>query len=156
MIWQATPMQYKVRSTNRTIEEEVLPNNRTRAKAGASLGTMRYAIIARLLDTLGLITMCSSSKMPKLRELIIRATDNGRPNILLIKNSVKSKVLVTTQESSTWLLDSDVSYHVTPHRSQFRQYSTQYSDSVRVRNVGQRPEYERQLGDKWEEESITY
>ena len=55
-------------------------------------------------------------------------------NILSIENPVESKVLLTTEESSTWLLDSGASYHVTPHRSQFRQYSDRHSDSVRVGN----------------------
>ena len=41
------------------------------------------------------------------------------PNIL----SIELEVLLTIEESSTWLLDSGASYHVTPHRSQFRQYS---------------------------------
>ena len=34
------------------------------------------------------------------------------PNILSIENPVESEVLLTTEESSTWLLDSGVSYHV--------------------------------------------
>ena len=40
-------------------------------------------------------------------------------NILSIENSVESEVLITTEESSTWLLDLGTSYHVTLHRSQF-------------------------------------
>ena len=56
------------------------------------------------------------------------------PNILSIENPVESEVLLTIEESSTWLLDSGASYHVTPHRSQFRQYSDRHSDSVRVGN----------------------
>ena len=55
-------------------------------------------------------------------------TDN--PNILSIENSVESEILLMTEESSIWLLDSSASYHVTPHRSQFRQYSVRHSDSV--------------------------
>ena len=55
-------------------------------------------------------------------------TDN--PNILSIENLVELEVLLTTEESSTWLLDSGASYHVTPHRSQFRKYSARHSDSV--------------------------
>ena len=55
-------------------------------------------------------------------------------NILSIENPVESGVLLTTEESSRWLLDSGVSYHVTPHRSQFEHYSAQHSDSVRVEN----------------------
>ena len=51
-----------------------------------------------------------------------------------IDSSVESKVLLTTEESSTWLLDSGASYHMTPHRSQFRKYSDRHSDSVRVGN----------------------
>ena len=39
------------------------------------------------------------------------------PNILSIENPIKLEVLLTAKESSTWLLDSDASYHVTPHRS---------------------------------------
>ena len=53
------------------------------------------------------------------------------PKILSIENPVESKVLLTTEESSTWLLDSGASYHVTPHRSQFRQFSDRH---VRVGN----------------------
>ena len=48
-------------------------------------------------------------------------------NILSIANPIESEVLLTIEESSTWLLDSGVSYHVTPHRSQFRQYSARHS-----------------------------
>ena len=55
------------------------------------------------------------------------------PNILSIENTVESEVLLTTEESSTWLPDLGASYHVTPHRS-FRHYSDRHSDSVRVRN----------------------
>ena len=39
------------------------------------------------------------------------------PNILSIENPVELEVLLTTEESSTWLPDSGASYHVTPHRS---------------------------------------
>ena len=56
------------------------------------------------------------------------------PNILSIENPVESEVLLTTEESSTWLLDPSASYHVTPNRSQFSQYSARHSDIVRVRN----------------------
>ena len=38
-------------------------------------------------------------------------------DILFIENSVESKVLLTTKESATKLLNSDASYHVTPHQS---------------------------------------
>ena len=37
------------------------------------------------------------------------------PNILSIENPVKSEALLTIEESSTWLLYSGASYHVTPH-----------------------------------------
>ena len=49
-----------------------------------------------------------------------------------IENPVKSEVLLTTEESSTCLLDSGASYHVTPHSSQFQQYSARHSESVQV------------------------
>ena len=55
-------------------------------------------------------------------------------SILSIENPDESKVLLTTKESSTWLLDSGTSYHVTPHQSQFWQYSAQHTESVRVEN----------------------
>ena len=57
------------------------------------------------------------------------------PNILSNENLVESEVLLMTEESSTWLLDSGASYHVTPHRSQFWQYSARHSDLVRVGNL---------------------
>ena len=53
-------------------------------------------------------------------------------SILSIENLVESEVLLTTEESSLCLLDSSASYHVIPHRSQFRQYLTQHSVSVKV------------------------
>ena len=37
------------------------------------------------------------------------------PNILSIENPIESEVLLMTEESSTWLLDTGTSYHVTPH-----------------------------------------
>ena len=64
--------------------------------------------------------------MTKLGELNIRVANvnyidssievlTDDPNILSIENRVKSEVLLTTEELSTWLLDSGASYHVTPH-----------------------------------------
>ena len=46
------------------------------------------------------------------------------PNIRSIENLDKLEVLLMTEESSTWLLDSGASYLVTPHQSQIRQYSS--------------------------------
>ena len=45
------------------------------------------------------------------------------PNILSIENPVESEVLLTTEESGTWLLDLGASYHVSTYQSQFWQYS---------------------------------
>ena len=52
------------------------------------------------------------------------------PNILIIKNMVKSEVLYMIKEATSWLLDSGASNHVTPNRSKFRQYTTCNFDSV--------------------------
>ena len=74
-------MYYKVRPIDRTTGEEVLPDRRTISEAGARLGTTESATTARNRDL----------------------------NILSIENPIESKVLLTTEESSTWLLDSGAS-----------------------------------------------
>ena len=45
---------------------------------------------------------------------------SSNPNILFVEHLVESEVLFMT---STWLLDSDASYHATIHKSQFGKYS---------------------------------
>ena len=52
------------------------------------------------------------------------------PNILSIENPVESEILLVTKESSTWLVDSSASYHVTPHR--MWQFLARISDSVEL------------------------
>ena len=114
-------------------------------EAGASPGIIELATIARNPNISRLIVAPSK---PKTITLAQRVDHKGNrqeevnfvgssvevmiddPNILSIENSVESEVPLMTEESRTWLLDSGASYHVTPHRSQFRQYSTRHSDSV--------------------------
>ena len=55
-------------------------------------------------------------------------------NILIVENMTKLEVLPMTEEATRWLLDLGAFYHVTPHRSQFRQYTTCNFNSVRVGN----------------------
>ena len=45
------------------------------------------------------------------------------PNILFIEKLVELEILLMIEELKPWLLYSRASYHVTSHRSQFRQYS---------------------------------
>ena len=56
------------------------------------------------------------------------------PNILVVENMVESEVLYMTEEATIWLLNLGVSYHVTSHRSQFRQYTTRNFNVVWVSN----------------------
>ena len=54
------------------------------------------------------------------------------PDILIVDNKVEAEVLFTS-----WLLHSGASYHVTPHRSQFWQYTAYNFDSFHVGNSQQ-------------------
>ena len=55
-------------------------------------------------------------------------------NILFKEKLGELEVLLMIEESTKWLLDSGASYHVTRHRSQFRQYLARHFDSIQVRN----------------------
>jgi ATP-binding cassette subfamily B (MDR/TAP) protein 1 len=56
------------------------------------------------------------------------------PNILTMESTTEVEVLLTTEGATSWLLDSGASYHVTPFRSQFRQYTARSFDHVRIGN----------------------
>ena len=55
-------------------------------------------------------------------------------HILTVESITEAEVLLTTEESTSWLLDSGASYHVTLFRSQFRSYTTRDFEPVRVGN----------------------
>ena len=55
-------------------------------------------------------------------------------HILTMESTIEVEVLLTTEESTRWLLDSDTSYNVTMFRSQFRSYTARNFESVRVAN----------------------
>ena len=55
-------------------------------------------------------------------------------HILTVESITEAEVLLTTEESTSWLLDSGASYHVTPFRSQFRSYTARDFEPVRVGN----------------------
>jgi ATP-binding cassette subfamily B (MDR/TAP) protein 1 len=61
-------------------------------------------------------------------------TPEDDPNILNVENTIEAKVLLTTEDATSWLLDSGASYHVTPFRAQFRSYTVRSLDPVRVGN----------------------
>jgi hypothetical protein len=50
----------------------------------------------------------------------IEDTLEDDPNILTMETTTEAEVLLMTEETTSWLLDSGASYHVTPLRSQFR------------------------------------
>ena len=103
------------------------------SEAEASPRKSESAITARNQDTSRPTVGYSGQRPTKLRELIKGVNYENRheevnyvgssaeifttdPNILSIENPVELEVLLTYEESSTWLLDSGALYHVTPHR----------------------------------------
>jgi hypothetical protein len=63
------------------------------------------------------VNFCGSSSMTL--RCTIEDTTEDDPNILTMESMTGAEVLVTTEESTSWLLDSGASYHVTSFRSQF-------------------------------------
>jgi hypothetical protein len=61
-------------------------------------------------------------------------TTEDDPNILNVESTTEAEVLLTTDEATSWLLDSGALYHVTPFRTQFRSYTARSFAPVRVRN----------------------
>ena len=55
-------------------------------------------------------------------------------HILIVDNTIEAEVLLTTEESTNWLLDSGTSYHVTLFGSQLRSYTARDFEPVRVGN----------------------
>ena len=55
-------------------------------------------------------------------------------HILTVERITEAEVLLTMEESSSWLLDSGASYHVTPFWSQFHTYTARDFEPVRVGN----------------------
>jgi uncharacterized protein YunC (DUF1805 family) len=64
------------------------------------------------------VNFCGSSSLDSWRTIGVIAEDD--PNILTVDNMIEAEVLLTTEEATSWLLNSGASYHVTPFRSQFR------------------------------------
>jgi hypothetical protein len=64
------------------------------------------------------VNFCGSSSTT------LRRTNGDTPkddaNILTVESTTEAEVLLMTEEATNWLLDSSVSYHATPFRSQFR------------------------------------
>jgi hypothetical protein len=66
------------------------------------------------------VNFCGSSSMT-LRSTI-GDTSEDDPNILNVESTNEAKVLLMTEDATSWLLDSVASYHVTPFRTQFRMH----------------------------------
>jgi hypothetical protein len=79
------------------------------------------------------MNFCGSSS-PTLRRTIGDTTEDD-PNILTVESTIIAEVLLTTEEATNWLLDSGASHHVTPFRSQVRQYTVRSFDPVCVGNL---------------------
>jgi hypothetical protein len=79
------------------------------------------------------VNFCGSSSTT------LRSTDGGTSkddlNILNVESTTKAEFLLTTEDSTSWLLDSGASYHITPFRTQFRSYTARSFDPVRVGNL---------------------
>ena len=56
-------------------------------------------------------------------------------NILTVEGMTDPEVLITTAEATSWLLSSGGSFHVTPYRLEFRQYTIPRFDPMRVGNL---------------------
>jgi hypothetical protein len=78
------------------------------------------------------VNFCDSSSTT-LRS-IIGDTPEDDPNILNVESTTKAEILLTTEDATSWLLDSGAFYHVTPFRTQFRSYTARSLDLVCVGN----------------------
>jgi hypothetical protein len=78
------------------------------------------------------VNFCGSSSTTLLRTNGDTMEDDL--NILIVDSTTEAEVLLTTEEATSWLLDSGASYHVTPFRSQFRSYMARNFEPVRVGN----------------------
>jgi hypothetical protein len=67
------------------------------------------------------VNFCGSSSMTL--QCTIGDITEDDPNILNVESTIKVEVLLMTEEATSWLLDSDASYHVTLFRSKFRSYT---------------------------------
>ena len=71
-------MSYKLRLTDRTIEEEVLLDHRQISEARVNLGTIEPVTIARNPDISKSTVAPSKLETKRLKELTTRATDKRR------------------------------------------------------------------------------
>jgi hypothetical protein len=78
------------------------------------------------------VNFCGSSSTTKRRTNVDTMEDDA--NILTVESMTEAEVLLTTEDATSWLLDSGSSYHVTPFRSQFRSYTARNLEPVRVGN----------------------
>ena len=86
-------MWYKVRPTDRTIGEQVLPDRRQINEAGAHHGTTKHATMARNRHTSKSISVHSKQKPTKLREWIRRVAGMTRS----IMSALQPKLLRPTR-----------------------------------------------------------
>jgi ATP-binding cassette subfamily B (MDR/TAP) protein 1 len=78
------------------------------------------------------VNFCGSSSTAP--SSTVEVTPEDDPNILNVESTTEAEVLLTSEDATSWLLDSGASYHVTPFRMQFRSYTARTLDPVRVRN----------------------
>jgi hypothetical protein len=78
------------------------------------------------------VNLCDSSSTT-LRSTV-RGTPEDDPNILNVETTTEAEVLLTTEDTTNWLLDLGATYHVTPFRTLFRSYTARTFDLVRVEN----------------------
>jgi hypothetical protein len=76
------------------------------------------------------VNFCGSSSTT-LRSTIGDTLEDD-PNILNVESTIDVEVLLTTEDATSWLLDSGASYHVTSFRTQFRSYMARSLDPVVV------------------------
>jgi ATP-binding cassette subfamily B (MDR/TAP) protein 1 len=78
------------------------------------------------------VNFCGSSS--RTLRSTIGDTLKDDPNILNVESTTEAELLLTTEDATSWLLDSGASYHVTPFRTQFWSYTARSLDPVRVGN----------------------
>ena len=72
------------------------------------------------------VNYCSSTSLTE------RITSEDT-HILTVGSTIESEVLLTTEEPTSWLLDSGTSYHVIPFWSHFQSYTARDFEPVQIR-----------------------
>jgi hypothetical protein len=78
------------------------------------------------------VNFCGS--FPTTLRNTVKVTPEDDPNILNVESTAEAEVLLMTEDATSWLLDSGVSYDVTPFQTQFQSYTARNLDPLHVGN----------------------